>query len=137
MPTIPTAIWEAVKARVLTLPLGLPMAMPLLDFTTPAENGPYLRVTFIPARNIRRALSGSGAHRRIFLLQIDVFTPRNEELSVGIERAGKIAEHFPSDLRMRFDNIGVRVAAEPFVAQMLTDGAYGMVPVTIQLETLA
>ncbi len=129
------AILVAIKSRVATIPIECPVTWGDIDFEPDGEM--YLRATYIPNQNIRRALSGDAAHRRLSLLQVDVFSERNEAVEVIFQLAGIVADHFPADQRMVAEGATVRVTKAPDVAQVLPSGAYVMVPVTIQLETLA
>lgn len=137
MPSIETSIWLALKARLQALALSpaLPIAWPNESFTKPT--GGYLRVTHVPNLNRRLFLAGSDPHQRLGLLQVDVFMPRNQNVAVALEVAGKVAAHFPADLRLASGNITVRVTAAPTVAQAIDDDTHVLVPVTVQLECFA
>lgn len=137
MPSIETSIWLTLKARVQALVLSpvLPVAWPNESFSKPA--GGYLRVTHVPNLNRRLFLSGSDPHQRLGLLQVDVFMPRNQNVAVALEVAGKVAAHFPADLRMAYGDVTVRVQSAPTVAQPIDDDTHLLVPVTVQIETFA
>jgi len=139
-PTIETAHWLAIRARVETLALGvtLPIAWPNEAFTPPAPNtNGYLRVTWIPNQNRRLFLSGSDPHQRLSILQIDLFAKRNQNIAVATELAGKIAAHFPADLVMTAHGVTVRVQSAPRVGQPIDDETFVLVPVIITLEAFA
>lgn len=137
MPAIETALWLALRARVETLVLSpaLPVAWPNESFTKPS--GGYLRVTWVPNMNRRVFLRGSDPHQRLSLLQIDVFAKKNENAAVAIEIAGKVAAHFPADLKMSAYGVTARVTKAPEVAQPIDDATHVMVPVTISIEAFA
>jgi len=134
MPSIETSIWLALRARIeaLTLSPALPIAWPNESFTPPSSG--YLRVTWIPNINRRLFLGSADAHQRLSLLQVDVFAKKNQNVAVALEIAGKVAQHFPADLRMTAQGITCRVIKAPDVAQPLPDDAFLMVPVTIAIE---
>ena len=136
-PSIETAIWLALKARVQALVLSpvLPVAWPNESFTKPA--GGYLRVTHIPNLNRRLFIGSTDPHQRLGLLQVDVFMPRNQNVAVALEVAGKVAAHFPTDLSMVYGDVSVRVQSAPTVAQPIDDDTHLMVPVTIPVECFA
>lgn len=136
MPTVETAIWLALKARVQALSLSpaLPIAWPNQSFNKPT--GGYLRVTHVPNIN-RRILIASGPHQRLGLLQIDVFAEKNRDAAVAIETAGLVAAHFPCDLRMNYGTVSVRVTKAPDVAQAIENDSHLQFPVTVQYETFA
>lgn len=136
MPTIETAIWQALRARVAALVLSpaLPVAYPNETFIKPLSG--YLRVTLLPNTNERLFVGSVEPHRRLGLLQVDVFAKKNQNVAVAIEIAGKVAAWFPADLRMAFDPVTVRVTAAPSVAQPIDDDTHLMVPVTVPWRCL-
>lgn len=137
MPTIETALWLALRARVEALALSpvLPVAWPNESFNAPLSG--YLRVSWIPNLNRRLFIGSNDPHQRLSLLQIDVFAQKNQNAAVAIEIAGKVAAHFPTDLRMSAHGVTARVTKAPDTAQPLTDGTHLMVPVTVSIETFA
>lgn len=136
MPAVETSILLALKARVQSLVLlpALPIAWPNESFTKPS--GGYLRVTWIPNINRRLFLGGSDPHQRMSLLQVDVFAPRNQNVAVVLEIAGKVAAHFPADLRLTAHAVTARVTRAPEIAPPIDDSTHVMVPVTIPIEVL-
>lgn len=120
---------------MLALSPVLPIAWPNLSFTKPT--GGYLRVTHVPNMNRRLFIGSTGPHQRLGLLQIDVFGKKNENIAVTGEVAGKVAAHFPADLKMRFGDMTVRVTAAPTVAQPMDDDTHVLVPVTVPYECFA
>ncbi|TWG90319.1 uncharacterized protein DUF4128 [Mesorhizobium sp. J18] len=136
MPTIETSIWLALKARVQSLVLSpaLPVAWPNESFDAPLSG--YLRVTWIPNINRRLFLRGSDPHQRLSLLQVDVFGKKNQNVSVALEIAGKVAAHFPADLRMTAEGVTARVVRAPEIAQPIADDTHVQVPVTISIEAI-
>lgn len=137
MPSIETSIWLALKARVeaLVLSPALPIAWPNLSFTKPS--GGYLRVTHVPNMNRRLFIGSTDPHQRLGLLQVDVFGKKNENIAVAVEVAGKVAAHFPTDIKMRYGEVAVRVTAAPTVAQPIDDDTHLLVPVTVPIECFA
>lgn len=134
MPSIETSIWLALKARVEALVLSpvLPIAWPNLSFTKPATG--YLRVTNVPNMNRRLFIGSTDPHQRLGLLQVDVFGKKNENIAIALETAGKVAAHFPTDLKMTYGGVTVRVTAAPTVAQPMDDDTHVLVPVTVPIE---
>jgi len=136
MPTIETSIWLALKARVQSLVLSpaLPVAYPNESFDAPLSG--YLRVTWIPNINRRLFLRCSDPHQRLSLLQVDVFGRRNENVAIAMEIAGKVAAHFPADLRLSAHGVTARVTKAPEVAQPIPGDTHVQVPVTISIEAI-
>ena len=114
---------------------ALPIAWPNLSFTKPT--GGYLRGTQVPNMNRRLFIGSTGRHQRLGLLQIDVFGKKNENIAVAVEVAGKVAAHFPTDLKMRFGDVTVRVTEAPTIAQPIDDDTHVLVPVTVPVECFA
>lgn len=136
-PSIETAIWLALRARVASLVLtpAHPVAWPNESFTKPTTG--YLRVTWIPNINHRLFMRGADPHQRLSLLQIDVFDPKNQNLAVALENAGKVAAHFPADLRMTAHGVTAQVTRAPDIAQPIDDDTHLMVPVTVPIRVFA
>ncbi|MER8806028.1 DUF4128 domain-containing protein [Mesorhizobium australicum] len=137
MPSIETSIWLALKGRVQSLILSpaLPIAWPNEGFTKPTTG--YLRVTHVPNINRRLFIGSTEPHQRIGLLQIDVFAKKNQDASVSAAIAGQIGASFPTDLRIRYGGITVRVNKAPDVAQAIADDTHWLTPVTIAYEVFA
>jgi len=137
MPTLETSVWLALKARVQSLVLSpvLPIAWPNEAFTKPLTG--YLRVTWVPNFNRRLFIGSTDPHQRLGLLQIDLFSPKNQNAAIAIEIAGKVVAHFPTDLRLSNGNVSARITKAPDVAQPIPDDTHLQVPVTITYEVMA
>ncbi|TPM39585.1 phage tail terminator-like protein [Mesorhizobium sp. B2-3-4] len=138
MPSIETQIWLALKGRVqaLTLSPVLPIAWPNETYVpSPTQN--YLRVTHVPNINRRIIIGSAGKHQRIGLLQVDVFTKKNQDASVAAEIAGQVAAWFPTDLKLRYGATNVRVTKAADVAQAIADDTHWLTPITIAYEAFA
>ncbi|GAA4169097.1 phage tail terminator-like protein [Shinella granuli] len=138
MPSIETSQWMALKARIqsLTLSPALPVVWP--KGVAPAS-GKYLRADWVLNRVQRRAVSSDGAQIRPGILQLSIFSPisPSEAAEVDMELAGQIAEHFPTDHRMTFGGVSVRVQRAPSISQAYRTDAYWITPVSVFVETLA
>ncbi|MGO4641711.1 DUF4128 domain-containing protein [Mesorhizobium sp. 2RAF45] len=137
MPSIETQIWLALKARVaaLTLSPALPVAWPNEDFIKPITG--YLRVTHVPNVNRRLFIGSTEPHQRIGLLQVDVFSKKNQDASVAAEIVGQVVAWFPTDLRMIYGTVAVRVTKAPDVAQAIADDTHWLVPTSVEYECFA
>lgn len=147
MPTVETAIWQALRARVATL-TGFAVNWPLEPFTPPASGGkplPYVECRHLPNANVRRFIGSSDPHERMGILQLTLCWPASEvgtgsgkvHPDVLIQQAGEIAAHFPTDLPLDFEGIRVRVERAPDVAQPMRDDAFWRVPVTVRYTCFA
>lgn len=137
MPSVETSIFQAIKARVDTLPMKA--AYPIKWVTEnyePTPTQPYIRATWMPNRNQRLLIGSNDAHRRPGILQLDVFgkVMVNGE-DVAREIAGQVAAHFPDDLEMHFQGIKVRVTKAPDVGPSFVD-KHIQIPVSIEVEAL-
>jgi len=137
MPSIETQIWLALKGRVQSLVLTpvLAIAWPNEDFIKPITG--YLRVTHVPNVNRRLLIGSTEPHQRIGLLQVDVFAKKNQDASVAAEIAGQVAAWFPTDLRMTYSTVAVRVTKAPDVAQAIADDTHWLVPTSVEYECFA
>ncbi|TPN26626.1 hypothetical protein FKO01_25470 [Mesorhizobium sp. B2-3-3] len=138
MPSIETSIWLALKARVTALVLSpaLPVAWPNETYVpSPTQN--YLRVTHIPNVNRRLFIGSTEPHQRIGLLQVNVFAKKNQDAAVAAEIAGQVAAWFPTDLRLTYGDVSVRVMSAPVIAQAIADDTHWLVPVTVDYECFA
>jgi len=138
MPTLETAIFQAIKARVATLPMiaTYPVVWSTDESYTPTASARYLRATWIPNTNRRLFIGSADPHQRPGLLVIDVMEPKLYGEDSAIEAAGQVAAHFPADLPMDFGGVRVRVTRAPDVGPVLV-GTHIQVPVTIRVEAFA
>lgn len=135
--TIEGSIEAALFTRVASLVLStaMPVAWPNLSFE-PILTG-YLMVTHLPNGN-RRMFIGSGEpHQRLGLLQVSVFAPKNKGPTPATEMAGKVAEHFPCDLKLVSGDVSLRITKAPDVIQAMANDPFWHVPVRISYECWA
>lgn len=145
-PSIETAIWLALRGRVLSLPATIvpqtAIAWPKKPFTKPSTAmglQPYLEVRLLPNQVQRVTIKGSGPHRRPGILQLDYCAPVSgllDDIQVT-EMAGRIAAHFPADLPLVSEGVSVRIERTPDVGQGSADGSYWRVPVSIRFDCFA
>jgi hypothetical protein len=146
MPAIETSIWMALRGRVETLPFSIvpqtAISWPKKPFTKPQANGqpaPYIEVRHLPNRVERIFIDGGAPHRRPGIMQLDYLAPVAGSLDdIQItEMAGRIAAHFPADLKLTAQGATVRIERAPDVSQGFADGAYWRVPVSIRYDCFA
>lgn len=135
--TIEKSIENALFERVASLVLNpaLPVAWPNIAFQRPATG--YLRVTHVPNTSRRRFVGSTEPHQRRGILQIDVFLPLNGGATKSTENAGKVAQHFPTDLKLPKDGLTVRITKAPDIAQGFSEETYWQVPLTISYDCFA
>jgi len=136
--TVEGSILQALFARVSSLVLSpaLPVAWPNVTFVPPA-NQKFLRVQFVPNINNRVLIDSDGPHQRLGLLQISVQWPKGLGEAQPRELAGKVAEHFPTDLRLTADGLQVRVTKAADVADLIVEDARIQIPVMVAWECWA
>lgn len=135
--TVVEKIKKALRSRVATLATvpEMPVAWDNKPFV-PAGL-PYLAVDFISNRNTRITIKGSNPHLRQGILQLTVVG----ELGVGPGATdalvGAVAEHFPADLVLTYDDVEVRVEKTPDDAPPIRDDKTWRVPVSIRFQAFA
>lgn len=134
-PSIETRIYQAIKARVSTLPMASTYPVKWSDGPAyePQATERYLRATWIPNQTQRMFIGSSDPHRRPGILQIDVFATVAQGSGVAREVAGQIAAHFATDLKLDFQGVRVRVMKAPSVGPVFVEN-HIQVPVTVELE---
>lgn len=92
-----------------------PLALPNVPFPDEGEDKPlhFVEVRHFPNRNTRLFLKGSLPHLRQGILQLTVYSPRDQGKEMATQTAGQIALHFPADLNMFEDDVKVRVQQAP------------------------
>ncbi|PSJ60992.1 hypothetical protein C7I85_11935 [Mesorhizobium soli] len=146
MATVQSSIEAALFARVNTLVLSpaLPIAWPNFAFPGVDAQGrekpkpaSYLRVMHMPNAAYRLCIGSGSPHQRQGLLQLDVFQPLNKGATAATELAETVAEHFPTDLKLRSGTVTLRVTKFPDIAQAFSDSTHWQVPVTVAYECFA
>lgn len=99
-------IHAALMARVEDLQ-GFVILWPGVETDIP--KGEHVRVTHVPNANNRFAISSRTAVERMGFLYLAHYMPAGAHDVVYKERAGLIAEHFPRDLKMRYNGVTMRV----------------------------
>ena len=131
-------IWMALKQRIAVIPLGLAVAMPNESFDLPKDGtgnfAEFIRVHFIPNRTLRPFIGSNDPHHFRGMVQLDLMARLNEDVSGAIDRASQIAEFFPADLRLQFEDAEVRIVSRPTVGADQPQDTHLLVPVTVEYE---
>lgn len=106
MATIEANIQSALMERVQSL-AGFQILWPGVPTSIP--EGEHVRVTHQPNANSRFAITSRTAVERMGFLYLAHYFPVGDHEVVAKNRAGLIAEHFPRDLKMRYDGVIMRV----------------------------
>ena len=141
-----TKIWMAMKTHIeRTLSALYPLNWPLELYTKPETDDelvPYVEVRQLPAGTVWRPIASKGKQQKAGILQLTLLWPAGQ-IGVDIhpdnlkERASKIAAAFPTDYKMRYLDVAVRVEQDPGVAQPFRDGAYWRTPISINYSCFA
>lgn len=137
-PTVETAIWLALRGGVESLALS-----PAHDVAWPNESyqptagAPYLKVEHIPNRTLRAFIGSSDPHHYRGILQIGVMTKLNQNVAVGLEVAGDVADHFPADLKLVAHGFTVRITSNPSVGLPQPQATHLMIPVSVEYDCWA
>lgn len=121
----PSQIFDALLARVGTLPGNYPTSYPNQTFTPPA-NAIYLIAEVFPNRPKWDGL-GAGEKLDQGLLQITVVSPKRSGIIPVTQVSDAILAHFPKGLRLG----ALKVTGEPWVAQPLIEASEVRLPVTV------
>lgn len=142
MPTAEVKIWLALKSRIDSLPLDLAKAWPAETFTPPYSSGqlsPYIRVGSVTVDPLPVQIATGKPHVRTGTLILTLVHPMMSGYSLPVynQIAGTIAEHFADGTEMRYDNVCVKVTAQPHVQPGYEDNGYWTSPVSIPWRTVA
>lgn len=135
MPTIETQIWLALKNRIQTNPLSLPITWPAEKFTAPA--GGYIRAGTVTAAPNRVMIPDGHKYTRTGFLMLTLVMPMNQKTAVFTELAGQLAAHFNDTVKMRYGSLCVSIESNPQVMDGYMDGGYWSIPVRIPWRCFA
>jgi hypothetical protein len=141
MPAIETQIWLALKARIDTLVTSptMPKYDPDATFTPPSSGGvlqPFILVSDVRNDN-RRITIGPGLHARSGTLMLSIHWPASNPIAHAalLQIAGKVAAHFPADLRMKYGSCCLRVTRDSDSMQPYRDGIHTVSLVKVYWST--
>ncbi len=142
--TVPTAIWQVLKARVETIPLSYAKSWPKQNFT-PVAGQPYLRVRHLVNANARPFIGNDDPQLRQGILQIDLMMPIGGEpheisgqpFDVDVQIAGTIAAHFWSEPTLFGHGVKVVIQREPDVGTSFLEDDRQMTPISVRWECMA
>lgn len=139
-PTINTQIWLALRNHMADLVLTpvLPILWPGRNVDLPSGNA--LEVTHLVNRPSRQFIGSNEPHDRRGILQIGVLSlPSTNEHAETVVReiAGQVGNHFPTDARLTYADVMVRVYEAPEVGTSFKDDQRGRVvtPVSIRWQS--
>lgn len=142
MPTIEVKIWLALRSRVESLPVDLPIAWPAEIFEPPYTEetlGAYLRVGRISTDPVPMMIPYGKGNDRTGSLIITLVHPLSRDYTVSRydQLAGEIANHFKDGTNIRYLDICLTVPRYPTVQEGYEDNGYWAVPVVIPWRTFA
>lgn len=140
MPSVEVKIWLALKERIESIPLAFDKAWPAETFTAPNDGNqlsPYLRIGRVTVDPVPILLDTGKKHNRTGTLMVTLVHPIGQDVSVYDEYAGQIATHFADGTQMRYNDVCVRVTAQPHVQPGFEENGYWNAPVSIPWLTFA
>lgn len=142
MPTTEVKIWLALRARIESIPLSFAKAWPAETFTPPhsgSQLSPYIRIGTVTVDPLPVQIATGKPHVRTGTLILTLVHPMMNGYSMPVynQFAGTIAEHFADGTEMRYDNVCVRVTAQPHVQPGYEDSGFWTIPVSIPWRTVA
>lgn len=136
-PSTETKIWLALRSRVESLVLD-----PTLQILWPGQNvdlpsGNALEVTHLVNRPSRQFIGSNEPHDRRGILQIGVLSlPSTNEHAETVVReiAGRVGNHFPTDHRLAYADVLVRIYEAPEVGSSFKDDQRSRVVTPISIR---
>lgn len=135
MPAVETKIYLALKGSVEALGLSLPIAWPAEKFTAVISG--YIRVGVVTAAPNPELIANGKKHTRRGYLMITLVVPMNQNSSVFIDMAARIASQFKEGANVRYGSVCVTITANPHVMDGYEDGGYWNIPVRIPWRVFA
>lgn len=131
--TTETKIWMALRRHLEAFTPRPAYAFPGVIFT---PHGSYVRVDFAPIQPEQVTLSEK-PHLRNGILSLVVVNPLSHSGEQSLNLAGLLARHFPALSSYQFEDICVRIRAEPHVMGGFEDRGNWQVPVNISWQCFA
>lgn len=142
MPAVEVKIWLALKSRIDTLPLGFAKAWPAETFKAPhakCQLQPYIRIGTVTVDPVPVQIATGKPHVRTGTLILTLVHPMTKGCGMPVysQYAGIIAGHFADGTEMWYDNVCVKVTAQPHVQPGYEDNGYWTIPVSVPWRTVA
>jgi len=106
-----------------------PIAWPNIPYEP--GNVTYLKPSFIPAGTLQVTLGDTGKDETLAIYQVEVISPRGAGRS---SLPDTIADRFKRGTILTYNGVSLRVRSVS-IGSALTDGAYYIVPVSINVQT--
>lgn len=106
-----------------------PIAWPNIPYEP--GNATYLKPSFIPAGTLQVTLGDTGKDETLAIYQVEVISPRGAGRS---SLPDTIADRFKRGTILTYNGVSLRVRSVS-IGSALTDGAYYIVPVSINVQT--
>lgn len=140
--TTESAIWQALRSRVESLPMPYSKAWPGETFEVPHANGlpqPFLRIGRVSVAPVRQLIAPGKPHQRTGSLIVTLCVPVNywKRVDPSDQTAGAIADHFRDGTQMAFGGVCVSVTDYPHVGEGYLEGAYWETTVRIPWRCFA
>ena len=124
----PAVVADLLLAHCATLSSILPVAMPDVAFTPPAD-GKYLRVGYFTNAPRWQGLSSGSVDQG--LLQIDVVWPKGQGVVAHRRIVTQVVAAFPKGLRLYAPGVRVTINREPWAASPIPEASQTLTPITV------
>lgn len=132
---VETKIWLALKSRIATLGMNIPVLMPAEKHIQPTTE--YIRVGRVTIDPSRVLIANGKKYERTGFLMLTLVSPLHSNIEVFDNKAGKIAMHFADGKSMQYSDVCVTVTSYPHVVDGYEDGNYWNTPVRIPWRCFA
>lgn len=132
--TVDEKLWLAMRDRVASMPGGLPVSFPAVNFDPNGQA--YAEVTTITGRPVPSELRAGRPHLRNITLQIVIHQPIKAPnlLEVSKAKAGAIAAHFPQGLDLQVADARLKVIEAPEVSDGFREDGWWLTPIRIRFR---
>lgn len=133
-------IEAALMARLSTMMPAYPMAVPNVSYPPAGQTKPdeFIVVQHSPDAVQRRRIGSGEPHQYSGTLVVSLMTPANRSSTPARDLAGGIAAVFPTDARLVWDDVELRITQRPSVNEGYYDNGHGRwrTPIVITYEAL-
>lgn len=118
---------------------AIAISLPNVAFTPPTASvsAKWLQATFLPVPSVDMGISWNAHVQHYGLMQLSVFYGQQAGEYAPGRVASAIIDYFARGTDLVKDGVRVRINKTPYRGQMLVDGAWIMIPVSIPYQCFA
>lgn len=127
------------RAQAFATVQGIAISLPNIAFTPPTASvsAKWLQATFLPVPSVDMGISWNAHVQHYGLMQLSVFYGQQAGEYAPGRVASAIIDYFARGTDLVKDGTRVRINKTPYRGQMLVDGAWIMIPVSIPYQCFA